>query len=811
MTREALARDCTSASLCLRVLREQWGVGGGDGGGGGGGTTQQQQQQQEALLTLCALSVAGSEALLGDALQSADAAAEVRRRYGCESCVLVADLVGTARYAGSLPALRRELCSVLLRPSPPQAAAEGRGGGGGGGGGDDAATVAVLLAGLRDSWSATRRIAAEAAPAVLRRPRGGGSGGRLAEALRGDLRGVRGWQAADGAALALLRLRGGDALPLLAWAAPPPACAAEVERCEEAAAATQALALKAAKTTAAHTAEAALVVDVLGALESGHEGVRCSCAELLGLMAANSRPLPVLRVAARVLRAAAAGQPGALVALRRLLPALPAAAVFAAARVADAALGSAESSICRQEAASTLAAAAARHAGVRGWFCGGAAAANLSSAGAGEGGGGRWALQEGTMFALEELALGGLVEEGREAAALAQAVAALRDGGRFEVARMRGQTLPHLARLAGGGSGTGTGDEEEEEEEEGDLVAAGRSSGDLLFWWVWGTRRQRWRRRWRRRRRRGREECFEWEHWTVCAHIAMRAFDGGGEEDEEGRLLPPLGDLLVFAEREPRDALPFLCRVLPDLAARSPAARDAAAVAACAERLLRREREAAARCSLLEALRRCAVIGAATDGATVAFAAAPEARLPCVTASQRAAWEGGGGAAEREAVAVAVARSGCAEEAACLAALRGSLVDACCGVLACGGSEPAVCRAALRALADGGARDCAGRLLGSVEARMRDDGYELSAGGVPLPATPAEPPKVLSEWDLDSDEEDEAGGAVAAAGGEEGAGEPYIRSWHADLAGCLLGMDPPVPESPLRGWAISPTLSSPKS
>eukprot|EP00754_Rhynchopus_humris_P017653 Rhum_TRINITY_DN14576_c5_g1::Rhum_TRINITY_DN14576_c5_g1_i2::g.93928::m.93928 len=236
--------------------------------------------------------------------------------------------------------------------------------------------------------------------------------------------------------------------------------------------------------------------------------------------------------------------------------------------------------------------------------------------------------------------------------------------------------------------------------------------------------------------------------------------DGGGDDDDDDGSVPPLlEDLLVFAEREPRHALPFLCRVLPDLAARSPAARDAAAVAACAARLLAREREAAARCSLLEALRRCAVLGAAADGATVSFAAAPEARLPCVTASQRAAWEGGGGGGEREAVAVAVARSGSAEEAACLAALHASLVDACCGVLACGGSEPAVCRAALRALADGRARDCAGRLLGSVEARMRDDGYELSAGGVPLPATPAgaEPPKVLSEWDLDSDEEEEAG------------------------------------------------------
>ena len=682
----------------------------------------------DAVLGLCARSVAGSEAELGEGLQDDTSAARARAQYDSTSCTAaLASIISSDAYADNLPAVRRELTAVLLRhPAPPASIAH---------------TTTILFAALCDSWSVTRKNAAASIPSVF----GDAAERLLLQKLQNGLSSDD-WRVVDGAAMGIRSVLSDvhlapRSLPVLPWCEVPSSCRMDVELCDEAAVAMLPYLPRVERRSVAE----GLLEVLCRCLDDAQESVRGSSAgTLVGLAGGSSYVAQVQFVRSMLLRVAE-GSLGAMDVLEGMLAFLPKRLVRAAGSAAYLSLNS-KSSIARQAAASLIVKCVAA------WPQGVSSIVHRFAADLPKG---EWEFQESVLCALEELAMKGLLIEER-CAELAASVAKLE--GQFEVMRMKGQALPHLARVVVQSG-----------------VAGVVEDGEHLFWLVWAARVL------------GAAPPMAPEkaldgHWGAYATLAYTAFFAAPHRVS-------LGQLLQQTRSDPH-ALHILARLLPDLVHRFVPEVTLLVAHTC--QLLSNTRDEHVTCALLETLRRAAVLLDAIErrAGEVVFVRAKCVVLTCLTDSQYRAWGDAGLHHVERVVSIPKGVKACSKSVT-------NVADACCSLIAANWTEPSVCKAALRVLKDGAMASCGAQLLSSVEARMLSDGFEMQ-NGAPSPVTQS---KELSDWDMDSDDDEDDGGG---GGGAVVHDHSFIAKWRTELCECLEALNTTTTTSDLSAWCASP-------
>ncbi|KAJ9458137.1 hypothetical protein DIPPA_58021 [Diplonema papillatum] len=397
-----------------------------------------------------------------------------------------------------------------------------------------------------------------------------------------------------------------------------------------------------------------------------------------------------------------------------------------------------------------------------------------------------WQSQEGVLFAVEELLMNADISS-TKLLLLASRISVLSD--RFELVRMKSQTVPHLMRQCVA------------------LYICPASSvlnnSEMLFWYIWYSHQL------------GRAQlekaaldslgqilkslnkcevhrCGDcsYDVWGIASILAGVAYFG-----LEPSLV--LMTLIQKVSETPRHLETFgklLPAAVPHSTAYLPAVIDILA------RLLSRpSTDVASACNFLEALRRCSVLVSAAArraagkssgaSAVVIFDATPVVNGRYLTHSLEVVWGKPSHPSVTTTLSAATARM-IAEDRS---KLEQTIAETCCALLANSTTEPSVCRYALRVLADGKLTEHGTRLLSSLSERMVAAGYMCSSGSI-VPVKQEEHAD-LHDWDLDS-EEDECSKAP------DGCDSGFISNWKADVAACLIEIQPTLPNehTDLYSW-----------
>eukprot|EP01059_Diplonema_ambulator_P031297 TRINITY_DN5696_c0_g2_i4.p1 TRINITY_DN5696_c0_g2~~TRINITY_DN5696_c0_g2_i4.p1 ORF type:complete len:701 (+),score=214.24 TRINITY_DN5696_c0_g2_i4:872-2974(+) len=664
---------------------------------------------------MCGASVAASEVTLGHRLESAAARKATRAwNVGRVAEMGVDRIVGSKGYHTALPAVRRELVTAFTQPAPSPVACND-------------AVATLLLHGLADEWSATRKIASKAFTHIT-------PSQHVIDELRRNLASAQ-WRVLDGTLQALNVIYASHPLPWLY----AEYCSMRTAICEE----TLSGLCHYDRFKTAH-APPPLEIFLAVTRHVGHEqpSVSENSAAVVLTLAKNSTALFVVRLFEFMMSLLAkTPSPGVFLILEGLVPCLPHLCIADMVRSVGLQLSSA-SSVIRQSVSSTLLACC------RDDRPGVALAVHdvmlvLKSL---LGPSRTWVEEEGALFVLEELLLSDLLPR-KYLATVAKAVMGF--GDKFEVKRMRSQVVPHLAANIVRNQGAVPCQ---------DIC----TSDELIFWVIWkgnalgidvGTLAT---------------PAVSRSFWGVCRQLALGAYvthvvDSGAVQHLGGAA-------------SDSNSTAVLSRLLPDVVPWVTRYSDLAAIVACISGMLANTVDVHGACNLLEALRRCAVL-LKGDGRVV-FAASPVLNTTSVTASDKASW----GDVMRRETSVEVRM----EEDTPRETIQAEIVRCCCSVLSKRNTETSICKAALKVITSSDIRTCAQQLIESIKERMRAEGYSMVNGTVMSPTV-----ATLHDWDKESDEDS-----------NDANSSDFISKWKADLAACILGLDP-LPDCEVTKWLLT--------
>eukprot|EP01064_Diplonema_japonicum_P034774 TRINITY_DN7331_c0_g1_i1.p1 TRINITY_DN7331_c0_g1~~TRINITY_DN7331_c0_g1_i1.p1 ORF type:complete len:705 (+),score=161.72 TRINITY_DN7331_c0_g1_i1:809-2923(+) len=547
--------DAAKVQAVAAIVSREWGITKGE-------------VPSECLLVagMCGVSVAGSEELLGAKYESLTVRSKTRATWNISKAKAmgVAFLVQSKGYHSKLPAVRRELLTVFTKNADFKCG--------------DAESI-LLLAGLQDDWSATRKIAAKVFNSI-------DPPSSLVDELH-KLLSSPAWHVVEGALLALNNVHKHAPLPLL----DSHYTSLHTELCEEA--------LQHVDYFSVCTPLCPPPLDVFLVMTQHltHQQVSVSeaCATLVLTLASNSCTLFALRLFKYLLHMLKSPQEcsGIFLVLQGLVPRLPPLCLRDMVYEVSQLLHSG-SSVTRQTAASVLVACCTQdedrvHDVMD----------NILNMGSSD-----WELQEGMLFVLEELLLRSLVPRQY----LVPLVNVVSCGDKFELKRMKSQVIPHLATCI--------------VQENVNISEEVAMNDELAFWVLWKENSMKLSVG-----HVSSPKCVS-GFWGVSRQLAHAAYVSRRMSSQAIRHLPDIID--------DTNSTPVLTRILADAVPTVVSYSDLSVVVNCIVQMLKSTVDVNGACNLLEALRRCAML--LKDTETLLFPASPILNTVSLTESDRTSW-----------------------------------------------------------------------------------------------------------------------------------------------------------------------------